>query len=384
MSPAGVISMWTANRKLCLRVSALALPEAILQWMDDHAEDLESILHRQRASMAFAGGRSAVTLDECLEEVRQQFRQQLESAGILENLSDAVLCGMTVSRGARAVMLDASGSSWSLQESHRIGGWQCGDDGSGGGLEGAETGQIPRWLRPSVLAGFQLASSAGPLCEEPMRNVAFVLHSCQQASIGTGEEAGGGSVGPALGSAPSTQMAAAATAAGPYGPMSGQVMVAMKEACRCCLFRRGYARICEAMLSLEVQCEQAMLGKVYGVLGKRRVKVLDEGLRDGTSLFYISSYLPLANSFDIAQDLRQAASGHVSFHCAFSHWEQSEDDPFQEASLTAEEIEELGDQPLLPNVARKLVDAIRKRKGLATDEKLVKDATKQRTVTRMK
>jgi len=177
---------------------------------------------------------------------------------------------------------------------------------------------------------------------------------------------------------------AVAAAAGPYGPMSGQIMVAMKEACRYSLFRRGFARICEAMLSLEVQCEQAVLGKVYGVLGKRRAKVYDEGLREGTSLFYISSHLPLVDSFCIAQDLREAASGHVTFHCAFSHWELSEEDPFQESCLTAEELEEMGEQPIQPNCARRLIDAIRKRKGLATDEKVVAHATKQRTVTRMK
>ena len=34
---------------------------------------------------------------------------------------------------------------------------------------------------------------------------------------------------------------------------------------------------------------------------------------------------PLANSFDLARQLRQAASGHVTFHMAFSHWELSED-----------------------------------------------------------
>merc|ERR1712137_1203118 len=118
------------------------------------------------------------------------------------------------------------------------------------------------------------------------------------------------------------------------------------------------------MLSVDVHCEQEMLGKVYAVLGKRRAKVLDEGLRDGSSTFYINSHMPLADSFGLAQDLRQAASGHVSLHCAFSHWEQSEEDPFQEASLTQEEIEELGEQPVLQNQARKLIDAIRKRKGL--------------------
>jgi len=38
---------------------------------------------------------------------------------------------------------------------------------------------------------------------------------------------------------------------------------------------------------------------------------------------------------------------------------------------------------LATNFQGKLVDDIRKRKGLPTDEKVVKDATKQRTVTRV-
>merc|ERR1712048_664842 len=114
-------------------------------------------------------------------------------------------------------------------------------------------------------------------------------------------------------------------------------MVAMKEACRYCLFRRGFARISEVMLALGVTCEMEMLGKVHGVLGKRRCRFMDEGLREGTSMFYISAFLPLADSFGLAHGLRSAASGHVSFHCAFSHWEQTEEDPYEEASRTAEE-----------------------------------------------
>merc|ERR1712046_249714 len=107
---------------------------------------------------------------------------------------------------------------------------------------------------------------------EPMRGVVFVLHGCQlqrqDPLVGTliGSESG------YLAQTPQVPTAAAVLAASaePYGPMSGQVMVALKEACRCCLFRRGVARICEAMLALEVQSEQEMLGKVYAVLGKRR------------------------------------------------------------------------------------------------------------------
>ena len=43
---------------------------------------------------------------------------------------------------------------------------------------------------------------------------------------------------------------------------------------------------------------------------------------------------PLANSFDMARQLRQAASGHVTLHMAFSHWELSED-AFQRSPFTS-------------------------------------------------
>eukprot|EP00442_Polarella_glacialis_P001055 CAMPEP_0115116006 /NCGR_PEP_ID=MMETSP0227-20121206/43027_1 /TAXON_ID=89957 /ORGANISM="Polarella glacialis, Strain CCMP 1383" /LENGTH=1060 /DNA_ID=CAMNT_0002516779 /DNA_START=121 /DNA_END=3300 /DNA_ORIENTATION=- len=367
MSPAAITSVWTANRKACIRISAIALPESILSWMDEHAEALESVLHRHRASVELAGrGAAEATLDSCLAEVEQQFQQLLAAAaeddpGLLGGvmvIELPLICGMSVAKGSRAVLLDTTGSAWTLRDSYQLGTSKA--DGGGDATAAASSENVPAWMRPNILTGFQLAASAGPLCEEPMRGVALIIHSCQEvAGIDEASKATVVSAG------------SAAAGASPYGPMSGQMMVATKEACRLCLFRRGFARISEAMLLLEVQCEQAMLGKVYSVLSKRRAKVQDEGLREGTSLFYISSFLPLADSFGLAHDLRQAASGHVSFHCAFSHWEQTEDDPFQEASLTAEELEELGDQPLPPNNARKLIDAIRKRKGLPTDEKVV-------------
>eukprot|EP00971_Amphidinium_carterae_P280134 5560829-Amphidinium_carterae.1 len=276
---------------------------------------------------------------------------------------------MSVSKGSRTVLMSAASSGLGILEAGytaSVGSTapaQLDDDASADSQHA-----VPTWARAPVLTGFHQASVAGPLCEEPLRGVCFLLHGCHFAAA---EDAADAQWPPAVSSEP-------------HRLLKGQVIVAMKEACRCCLFRRGYARICEAMLSLEVQCEETMLGKVYAVLGKRRVNVENECLRDGTSMFCISSYLPLADSFGLAHDLRCAASGQVSFQCAFSHWELSEEDPFQEATLTAEELEELGDAPVPPNTVRKLIDAIRKRKGLPTDEKVVLNATKQRTVTRMK
>jgi len=46
-----------------------------------------------------------------------------------------------------------------------------------------------------------------------------------------------------------------------------------------------------------------------------------------------------------------------------------------------EEIEEFGDgSSVLPNTVRKLIDAVRRRKGLHVEEKVVQHATEQRTL----
>ena len=49
MSQNAVMTVWTANRKACVRVSAMAIPDEVLAWMDRHAEALESVIHRQQA-----------------------------------------------------------------------------------------------------------------------------------------------------------------------------------------------------------------------------------------------------------------------------------------------------------------------------------------------
>mmetsp|Transcript_164298 Transcript_164298/g.522507 ORF Transcript_164298/g.522507 Transcript_164298/m.522507 type:complete len:918 (+) Transcript_164298:149-2902(+) len=191
MSSSGVMSVWTANRKVCLRVSAVALPQEVLKWMDEFAEDLESVVHRQRASMAFAAGRTVVTVDECLEEVASQFQKRLEESSIGScAVAGASLCGMSVARGCRTVLLDASSCAWTLRDSHHLGSGGFNSSAAERSKEAAPPeDRVHRSLWPSVLTGFQLASASGPLCEEPMRGVAFVLHSCHQV-VGSDEQQG--------------------------------------------------------------------------------------------------------------------------------------------------------------------------------------------------
>lgn len=86
----------------------------------------------------------------------------------------------------------------------------------------------------------------------------------------------------------------------------------------------------------ELNCEQKVLGRAYSVLSKRRAQVVSEVLRDGTSLFAIEAFLPVGESFGLAHELRSKASGEVSLHVQFSHWQMVEEDPFPEALMTAD------------------------------------------------
>ena len=132
--------------------------------------------------------------------------------------------------------------------------------------------------------------------------------------------------------------------------------------------------------------DQLSLGKVYGVLGKRRAQILEEDVEEGTSSFTIKVKVPLLESFSLAGELRH--SGDVHYQSVFAGFELVQEDPFWEYSLTQEEVEVEGDVDenagRTQNIARKIVAKIRKRKGLVLDALVVKDATKQRTMTRMK
>lgn len=80
--------------------------------------------------------------------------------------------------------------------------------------------------------------------------------------------------------------------------------------------------------------------------------------------------------------LRNLGRGAASARVAFSHWECIPQDPFF-TPKTQEEIEEFGDGSSIgPNLAKKLMNSVRRRKGLHVEEKVVEYGTKQRTRAR--
>ncbi|KAH7683060.1 Protein-synthesizing GTPase protein [Dioscorea alata] len=213
-------------------------------------------------------------------------------------------------------------------------------------------------LKSSIVSGFQLATAAGPLCDEPMWGLAFFVEPYifpdNSESSHLPDQ---------------------------YGIFSGQVMTAVKEACRVAVLQNK-PRLVEAMYFCELNTPTEYLGPMYAVLARRRARVLKEEMQEGSALFTVHAYVPVAESFGFADELRRWTSGASSALLVLSHWEMLPQDPFF-VPKTEEEIEEYGDGASVPpNIARKLMNSVRRRKGLPVEEKVVQHATKQRTLAR--
>ena len=211
-------------------------------------------------------------------------------------------------------------------------------------------------LFSSMIAGFDLATNSGPLCAEPLRGVCFVIESVEFSSNEEYKDT--------------------------YGPFQGQFLSTLRDACKQSVLTNS-PRLVEGVYECTLQTTQDYIGKLYAVLNKRRGKVCEELLQEGTNTFVVKTTLPVAESFGFSNELRQMTSGAVMPQLAFSHWEVIQEDPFY-VPKTQEELEEFGEQPQLDNLPKVYMNKVRRRKGIPTDDKLVIHAEKQRNLTKMR
>ncbi|KAL8424877.1 hypothetical protein Efla_002996 [Eimeria flavescens] len=282
-------------------------------------------------------------------------------------------------------------------------------------------------LLPAVVSGFERGALNGPLAEEPIRGVVFELEALvlgealvgsirnepqqqQPAAAAAAAEAAAAAAAPEAGSPQQSPSSMSAQVGFQAGQVSGggvyvhllscttnglllaacmQVISTVKEACRAAMLQRGRCRIYEAMLRFTLSCDSKVMGRAYGVLARRRAKIQKEEMPEGqTSLFLISGFLPTAEAVGISREIRSKASGHAALQLQFSHWEVLQEDPFPEACMTEEELEDEGEVALAALAtqltSRAIINSIRKTKGLPTEEKVVSAAEKQRTLSRNK
>lgn len=216
----------------------------------------------------------------------------------------------------------------------------------------AEVARRLRDFDSSVEAGFQLATFQGPLCAEPVVGMAWVLE----------------------------QLTYTPTESGRGAAVVGALISGVRDAARAGMLDWS-PRIKLAMYTCDIQASTEVLGKVYGVVARRRGRIVAEEMKEGTDFFTVRALLPVVESFGFADEIRKRTSGAASPQLVFAGYEVLDLDPFW-VPTTVEELEDLGEKADRANVAKGYVDAVRNRKGMFVEKKMVEFAEKQRTLKR--
>jgi ribosome assembly protein 1 len=243
-------------------------------------------------------------------------------------------------------------------------------------------------MQSAVAAAFESVTANAPLMGEALQGVAVVVQRvevCREQAMVLSQlaysekrhgAADGGSGSTDGGGVPGRRRLHA-----------GQFISEVSCGLRGALLTAGL-RVVEPVYACGLQCDAARLGDLYSVLSRRRGQVVNEDIVEGTSLFVMTSYLPVLESFGFAQELLKKTSGAgTTPQLSFSHWSPISEDPFWVPTTDAErdEFGEVGAFNALAKEAswsRALVMRVRRRKGLVLEEKVVASAEKQRTLKR--
>ena len=355
----GNLLAWTANRQCYLEIDATPLPENVTKILEKNSDLIKALY-------LYYGKVSSENKDET-ETEKERRPDETES---LRYISERKRRELESFKSELIVAFREAGYENVLDKIWAFGPRNCGPNIL---LNQTDYKQKKFWERhskstdprapyeSSMVNGFQLATLAGPLCEEPMMGVCFIVKKWEIYQHPPSENYGQ-SQGLVVG---------------------GHLMSVCKDACRR-VFNSRHPRLVTPMYSCSVLANSDVLGKLYAVFGKRQGRVIaaESALGFGGQ-FRVLATLPVPESFQLARELRTQTSGLASPQLVFSHWEVIEQDPYWTPS-TDEEYLHFGDKADSENRAKKYIDAVRRRKGLSVDSQLVTHGEKQRTLSKNK
>ena len=246
--------------------------------------------------------------------------------------------------------------------------------------------------------GFELAIKNGPLCEENMYGVIFVLEFVEfkakkQEKQKEKEKEKNEEQKDKLNNLPKGKeeedkinnkqetKSNSNSKTGEYGPLIGQIIGSIKDCCRKA-YLCAEPRLYEAYYLCIFQINQELVGKIYSVFGKRRGEIINEIPSEESIKSTIEAIIPVAESFGFVEEIRKKSSGLTNPMLQFYKWKILNVDPFDIAS--EEDILNYGTNVDTKNIAKNYINKIRQRKGLLTDEKLVSNSDKQRNLAKKK
>ena len=382
LHPTGTVVVTTRDKGLEIRIRVVPLPPLVRTFLHDHVNDLQEIERLRVADQ-----------DES-DETMQDYKTATED--FVSKLSDAfkqaskegqhlVTSGVKMDYVAMLDGLVAIGPKVSPTnllvcacDTYEMTHWTNSHQASKASRRTEPTNTKKTFdYEHSILSGFLIGTQAGPLCAEPMSGTCVIIDSinlsvhAEKQSIAEEEYT-------------ITQdvdyegMTASSVATSAVAAQSGQIISLVRDACR-----QGFLswspRLMLAMYSCDLQTPLDILGKVYAVLNRRRGRIVSEDMKEGTPFFNIISVMPVVESFGFSDELRKRTSGAAVPQLLFSGFEVLDQDPFWVPN-TEEELEDLGEKADRENQAKKYMDAVRRRKGMAIDKKVVEHGEKQRTM----
>ena len=251
----------------------------------------------------------------------------------------------------------------------------------------------------ALKTGFELAIKNGPLCEENMYGVIFVLEFVEfktkkqdKPKEKEKEKEKEEESKDKINNLPEEKKeeeektenksnSNSKSQTGEYGPLIGQIIGSIKDCCRKA-YLCAEPRLYEAYYLCIFQINQDLVGKIYSVFGKRRGEIINEIPSEESIKSTIEAIIPVAESFGFVEEIRKKSSGLTNPMLQFYKWKMLNVDPFDIAS--EEDILNYGINVDTKNIAKNYINKIRQRKGLLTNEKLISNADKQRNLAKKK
>lgn len=214
----------------------------------------------------------------------------------------------------------------------------------------------------SIINGFQLSVSEGPLAKEPVQGMCIVLEEIKEMTEAE------------------MDMITEVGYQRSIPNFAGRLITKTRDLVHESMMDWS-PRLMWAMYTCDIQASVEVLGKVYAVVQQRRGRITSEELKEGTPFFQIEARIPVVEAFGFSEDIRKKTSGAAQPQLVFAGFESIDLDPFW-VPKTEEELEEMGEIADKENIARKYMNDIRRKKGLFVDEKVIQNAEKQRTLKR--
>jgi elongation factor 2 len=193
-----------------------------------------------------------------------------------------------ISEGMDAVQMEKilhEKALWPMEEASNV--WALDENGNII-INLSENMKNLRDVKESVIAGFRWACKAGPLCNEPLKNVKAKVIDAQLHG-GTGHRG------------------------------SAQITPTIRRAILGS-FLTAKPTLLEPVYKIVISVPYKWLGECTSIITSRRGKVVASEQKGALAI--ITGYIPVSESFGLSHDIRSATSGHAFWQCSFNRWEK--------------------------------------------------------------